>query len=325
MITLPNIDGKIWHLEKHVIEIVDHVINNQRLHINLNSEGPDAAELGLYSLLDDVCSRYNYPKKHITITTSNQLETHTEYSIQKNPPLYIKSAQEFAAQNKFPDKTFEKDFKHFGLFVGRSNWLRLWLASYLHNHHIDKTKLTFHYNPTLDFHQDHLGLDELVRFKPDLVHGLNPLHLIKKCPILDQEVETYPILTPSHFNISKIYHTFFLEVVCETYSRGKSFYPTEKIWRPIINRTPFIVQGPRDYIKNLQQIGFKTFKQWFNESHEQDNYSYQPLEICETLDRIATYSVTELEAIYIDMQDTLEHNYQVLMSLTDKKITEIFK
>ena len=116
-----------------------------------------------------------------------------------------------------------------------------------------------------------------------------------------------------------------MEVVCETYCQGTSFYPTEKTWRPIINRTPFIVQGPVNYIDNLHRIGFKTFNQWFDESHSQDDYSYQPVEICATLDKIAGYSVIELEEMYIDMQDTLEHNYQVMMSMTEKKITEIFK
>jgi len=325
MIVLPNIDGKIWNLEQKVLDIVDCVINQRPLHINLNSEGPDAGELGLYSLLDVICDQYNYPKQNVTITTCNQLESHAEYCVKRNPPLYINTAQQFALGHKFPTKTFDKDFKHFGLFIGRSNWLRLWLASYLYSQHQSQTKMTFHYDPKLNFHQDHLGLDDLSRFKPDLIQSLNPLQLIADSPIIDQAVEVYPILTPAHFNISKVYHSFFLEVVCETYSRGTSFYPTEKIWRPIINRTPFIVQGPKDYIKNLRRLGFKTFSNWFDESHEQDEYNYQPIGICATLNRLATHSTSELEGIHIDMADTLEHNYQVMLSLNNATITKVFK
>ena len=325
MITIPNIDGKIWNLEQHTIDIVDCVIKQQPVLITLNNEGPDANELGLYSLLDNICSRYNYPKTNITIITCNQLESHPEYHIKINPPLYIRSAQTFASQIQLPTKTFENEFKHFGLFVGRSNWLRLWLGSYLHKHYLSKTTLTFHYDSTLDFHLDHLGLDDLVKFNARQIKDLDPIQLIAKCPIVDQAVESYPILTPAHFNISKIYHTFFLEIVCETYCKGNSFYPTEKIWRPIINRTPFIVQGPKDYIKNLHRLGFKTFSNWFDESHSQDEYHYQPVGICATLDRLAMYTISELEGIYIDMSDILEHNYHVMMSLTDAKIKETFK
>ena len=326
MINIPNIDGKIWNIEQHIIDIIDCVINQRPLTINLNNEGPDARELGLYSLLDNICDQFNYPKNNVTITTCNQLESHTEYRIDKLPPFhFVRSAQQFSVASQLPAKTFGDDFKHFGLFVGRSNWLRLWLGSYLHKHYLDKTALTFHYDSTADFHQDHLGLDDLVKFNINLVGDLDLLQLITKCPIIDQAVDSYPILTPAHFNISKIYHTFFLEVVCETYSKGNSFFPTEKIWRPIINRTPFIVQGPKNYIKNIQRLGFRTFSNWFDESHSQDEYNYQPIGICATLDRLATYSTSELEGIYIDMADTLEHNYQVIMSLNNATITKVFK
>lgn len=65
MITIPNIDGKIWNLEQHTIDIVDCVIKQQPVLIMLNNEGPDANELGLYSLLDNICSRYNLSLIHI--------------------------------------------------------------------------------------------------------------------------------------------------------------------------------------------------------------------------------------------------------------------
>jgi hypothetical protein len=326
MIILQNIDGKIWNIEQTVIDITDCVINQQPLHISLNNEGPDASELGLYSLLNVICDRYNYPKQNVTIVTCNPLEYHPDYCVKRKTPFhFVASAQQFALTHQLQTKTFDKNFKHFGLFIGRSNWLRLWLASYLYNSYKNQTKMTFHYNPELDFHQSHLGLDELAKFKPDLIQSLNPLQLIADSPIIDQAVEAYPILTPAHFNISKVYHSFLLEVVCETYSRGTSFFPTEKTWRPIINRTPFIVQGPKDYIKNLQRLGFKTFSNWFDESHSQDEYNYQPMGICATLGRLATYSISGLEGIYIDMADTLEHNYQVIMSLNNATITKVFK
>lgn len=326
MITLPNIDGKIWDIEKKIVEIIDCIIHQQPLIIDLNLEGPDAAELGLYSLLDTICGQYNYPKQNVTILTGNQLECHPEYCIKKQAPFhFVVPAQQFALTHQSPTKTFDTNFKHFGLFVGRSNWLRLWLASYLYNCHRSQTKLTFHYDPKLDFHQNHLGLDDLARFKPGLIQDLSPLQLVSDSPILNQTVETYPIITPANFNISNVYDSFFLEVVCETYSRGTSFYPTEKTWRPIINRTPFIVQGPKDYTENLHRLGFQTFGHWFDESHSQDHYSYQPEAICATLARLSLHSIEELQGMYIDMADLLEHNYQTLMTLTKEKILEVFQ
>lgn len=325
MIVLPNIDGKIWNIENHVVDMVKEIVETKSLTIDLNSEGPCAKELGLYKVLDHVCYQFNHDKKHVTIKTCNQLESHDHYKIIRQTPLYIKSAQTFAQQNIFPDKTFDSNFKHFGMFIGRSNWLRLYLASYLNTNYKNQTQMSFHYDPRNDFHLDHLGVDDLVNFFPQMIEKLRPLDLIAQCPIVNEEVDSYPILTPAHFNIGKIYHNFFVEIVCETYCQGRTFYPTEKIWRPIIMRTPFIVQGPQDYIENLHKIGFKTFDQWWNESHSQDIYSYQPIAICEIVDRLSRLTVAELEGLYIDMKDVLDHNYNVMMELTDSKISKAFK
>jgi len=325
MIVLPNIDGKIWNIEYRVADMIAEINGTGKLTIDLNSEGPCAQELGLYDILNYICQTYNYSKSVITIITCNQLEKHNEYHIIHRPPLYIESAQIFAQQHTCPEKTFDDNFKHFGIFIGRSNWLRLYLASYLNRHYKSITQMTFHYTPNLNFHQDHLGINDLINFYPTTLETLQPTTLINQCPIVDDAVETYPILTPAHFNISKIYHKFFVEIVCETYSQGQTFYPTEKIWRPIIMRTPFIVQGPLEYIENLHKLGFKTFNQWWDESHSQDAYSYQPIAICNILDSLGKLTVDELNGLYIDMQDTLNHNYDTMMSLSPWEILKVFK
>lgn len=324
MINLPNIDGKIWNLEYHIIDICHTMSAGKKLDIHLNQEGPDALQLGLYDLLDKLCERFKYPKKHVSITTCNQVEQHPEYVIKKCPPLYIDSAQEFVQRHQFPIKTFDQDFKHFGLFVGRSNWLRLWLGSLVHSHYRDQAVMTFHYNARSDFHRDHLGFDDLCRKNSSLVTELDVISLLKCCPIMNERVESYPILTPAHFNISKLYHTFFLEIVCETYCQGRTFYPTEKTWRPIINRTPFIVQGPRDFLTNLRRIGFRTFNQWFDEGHDEDDYTCQIPSISKVIERLSTLPVSDLEGMYIDMQETLDHNYHVMMDLTKQKVLDVF-
>jgi len=325
MIALPNVDGKIWNLEYRVIDMIAEIRDTGKLVVSTNGEGPCAQTIGLYSILDRVCEHTGIAKNMVTIVTNNQLEQHPEYVINKSAPLYIESAQQFARGFATKEKAFRGDFRHFGLFVGRSNWLRLYLASYLNTNHKFQTQLTFHYDPKTDFHRDHLGCDDLNKFYPDHYASLQPEKLLARAPIIDHTVDEYPILTPAHFNIGKFYHKFFVEIVCETYSQGQTFYPTEKIWRPIIMRTPFIVQGPQDYMANLKRMGFKTFSRWWNESHSQDNYIYQPAAICQTIDRLSKLTLAELEGLQIDMQDTLEHNYQVMMELSEEKLLKVFK
>jgi hypothetical protein len=240
--------------------------------------------------------------------------------------LYIDSAQNFwnQYQDTFKKKTFDKDFKHFGIFVGRSNWLRLLLAGYLNNHYRDQTQMTFHYDHKSDFHMNHLGLDELVQIYPKMLETIQPLRLIERSPVRIEDVESYPIITPVHFAISKVYHSFFVEIVCETFCQGQTFYPTEKIWRPIIMKTPFIVQGPEKYMQNLHRLGFKTFSQWWDESHSQDCYSYQPLAVIKLIDNLSKLSTSKLKEMYDDMKDTLDHNFNVMMTLTKVDVLKAF-
>lgn len=326
MIKLPNIDGKIWNIEYQLINMIHEMDSTGQIIISLNKEGPCAHTLGLYSLLDSLCNQRKYDKHKIKIFTHNQLEQHSEYQIIKCAPLYVDSIQNFMSNNQFPNKLFGKDFKHFALFIGRSNWIRLWMSAQLRYHYKDKLIQTFHYDSSLDFHIDHLGFDQLCRYKthPDQLDGV--LDLIQASPItINDLVSEYPIITPEHYSIAKVYHKFFVEVVCETYFTGNSFYPTEKIWRPIAMKTPFIIQGPKNYYKNLQHVGFRTFDRWWDEGFTEDEYSYQPNEIFKILKNLSQLSVEELEGLYIDMKDTLEHNYQVLMSLKNKDFARLFK
>jgi hypothetical protein len=106
-----------------------------------------------------------------------------------------------------------------------------------------------------------------------------------------------------------------LEIVCETYYTGQTFFVTEKTWRPIMMKTPFLIQGPINFIKNLQRLGFKTFDRWWNEGYSEDPAEWQSTEIKKVIDWLATKNIAELETIYQEMQPTLEHNYNRLMEL----------
>jgi len=323
-VVVPNIDGKIWDVEYKIIDIIRHYDLNNSVTISLNNEGPCATSLGLYDLLDNLCSTKKYKKSNITIVTNNVIEQHPEYQIKKNGPLYLDSVKNFLENFEKKDKNFDH-IKHFGIFIGRSNWIRMWIAARMFNKHTDTSLMTFHYDSTSTFHRDHLGLDDLIKFNAPKDDVTNAISLLKKSPILLQDkLPEYPIITPSHFEISKIYDKFFAEVVCETYCQGTTFYPTEKLWRPIAMKTPFIVQGPKNYYNNLHKMGFKTFSNWWDEGFTDDPYEYQPYEIFKVIDYISSLTCQELEGLYIDMQSTLDHNYNLLLQLTSADFVRKF-
>jgi len=323
MITMPNIDQHIWDLEFLTVDLLKEIQTNGRAVINLNSEGPDAEELGLYKLLDHICSSYNIDKQLITIRTRNLLESHPKYQIVINEPLYVQSAQDFANKHDYTHKDFDQ-IKHFGLFVGRSNWQRLWVSAEMFDRYQSKTLQTFLYDALSDFHKSHLGFDRLVNELQGNCNFEAITKLVSVAPIELESINQFPIVTPAHFGVAKYYSKFLIELVCETYTSGNSFYPTEKTWRPLICKTPFIIQGPVGFLKNLRKLGFKTFSNYWNEGYDEDGQISGTKLILDTVERLSEMSSSELQSMYNDMIPVLEHNYARMLELNTKSF-DIFK
>jgi len=325
MIIVPNIDSKIWDPESMILDIVGEISQGHPVEISLNAEGPCAESLGLYRILDDICERFSYPREKITILTCNQVEYHPEYRIEIEPPLYIDATQEFAPTvQDYSSKSLQQDFRHFGIFIGRSNWIRLWLASVMREKYNHKTAMTYHWKLSDEFHSAHIGLDDMLRWNAGPADVARASEFLAQCPMGLTEQTSYPILSPEHLNICKIYHGFFLEVVCETYYSGRSFYPTEKIWRPLLMKTPFVVHGPVDYLRNLRQLGFRTFDAWWDEGYDDYGHGTRVEKILDLLDHLQAMSPEDLRSMYQNMLPTLEHNHQVFMSLRESDFAKAF-
>jgi hypothetical protein len=195
------------------------------------------------------------------------------------------------------------------------------LSSYLYQQ--NSAIQTFHYDPTIEFHQNNLGLDQLVE-----TYGVSALpqaiRLLANSPVVTDEKVPYPILSEHHNNLYKEYNNFLVDIVCETYYNGNTFFPTEKTWRPIMLSTPFIVQGPQWYLHRLRDLGFQTFDRWWDEGYAEDPADHQPHEIVKVIDSLAEKSIQELNTMHQEMQPTLQHNKKRFMELTSKDF-EIFK
>jgi hypothetical protein len=321
VINLENNDDAINQFPLRITEIIAAVQKGGAVNIMVNNEGPDLERIGLYTMLDRICSEFQYDKKGISIHTRNLLERHSEYTIVIHPPYtFIQYCQDYVAPTNIQAKDISK---YFGMFVGRSNWQRLWLASHLYSSHQKSSLLTYHYDHQTEYHGANLGLDTLIaEAGPEVLPDVG--NLLATTPILYDSIDGYPIdgrkKTVPSLDLAPRYREFFLEIVAETYTAGKSFFPTEKTWRPIMCKTPFIIQGPQWFLANLRALGIKTFDRWWDE-----NYDWQPgktkiQEIIKVIDFIAEKSDSDLKNMYNEMLPTLEHNYNVLMNLTEQQL-----
>lgn len=303
-------DSKIWNIERFVADLVQ-ASQTGPVIVDMNSEGPCLATLGLEQIISSLSS---ITVDHIL--TSNQISS-SPYKEVRSPFVELeivqKKLKEFQPQ-------LSSLHHRFGIFIGRSNWIRLGLASFLHEYHKQQTWFLYHYDNVSDYHLANFGLETLLQKQWSMRHAV--FDFVEQLPIRSDKI-SYPILfNTGALDLHDPYASIFCEVVCETYFSGKTFMMTEKIMRPILQRRPFVIQGPKHYIDNLKLLGFQTFDNWWDESYNTDDPDGQFEGMCWTLNHIGQQSDQTIRTWYQEMQPVLEHNAQVLMSLTSKQILQ---
>ena len=98
---------------------------------------------------------------------------------------------------------------------------------------------------------------------------------------------------------------------------GRTFFPTEKTGRALATKTPIIVMSSPNYLANLRKLGFKTFKQYWNEDYDYQEGISRLESIKKVLDHIASKDVISM---YQDMQSILDYNCNLYMELKESKM-----
>lgn len=337
-------DRQIWSADKLVMYLHDCLANDTDAIIDFRLEGPCCLANGLYLVLDNFCDHTGYLKNRITIKTANMVEHHTEYKIKYIPEYWyeVSNIQEWLINTNIQDNKTPN--KHFGNFVGRSTWNRLWISTLLDKHYSNKTLQTFHSSMSSNYVLkqqselvDCLGLDELVSHKCNILPDV--VKFLEKCPItinndfdsiqkIKSEIvsqnDFYPIQHPANLNILYYYESIFVDIINETRTAGNCFFVSEKTWRCIVARRPFIIMGPQFFLTNLKKLGFKTFSDYWSEEYDDFPEESRVREIEQLIHNIATWDNQTLNEILIDMQHVLDYNFNKFKSLTYNDIRRVF-
>ena len=303
MIVLWNKDGFIFDLEHRVVDIIHEYQTTGKVMISVNNEGICLGYAKFYQILDYVCDKFIIDKSKVTVFTSNLLEQHIEYNIVQTHNHWFYMTKQAIPENYFPAKNHQ--LKTVGCFVGKVNWNRLIILYWIYNNYIDKSLLTCHYR-----HEDPQKLNlELTELNFHSASDLNSIEFLKHCPItLDEKFTKFTIGPPDHLSIITRYEDIFLDLVIETYVMGNSFFPTEKTFRPIIAKTPFIIMGPVGYLQNLKAHGYQTFDKWWDEGYDSSGGINRINGIKKLLIDIFSWSPEYLQSTLIEMETVLEHN-----------------
>ena len=109
----------------------------------------------------------------------------------------------------------------------------------------------------------------------------------------------------------------FVYVVTETCFWETKKHLTEKIFKPIVSKQPFLLIGCADNLEYLKGYGFKTFDRWWDEGYDKIQDPIQRLNaVVDILETICKLSLSDVNKMYYEMEDVLNHNYNLFFSQT---------
>jgi hypothetical protein len=200
---------------------------------------------------------------------------------------------------------------------GRPTANRLGISAHLLNCHAEKSVIHFSFGNTyndLPLYE----LEKLSQYDLDSVRKVSSL--IVNMPIKQASTTGY---CNQHYNfhdtLTQLYQHVFVDIVSESHVLGDTFFPTEKTTRPMWLKKPFIVFASKNYLDYLHQMEFRTFSDFWSEEYDGFEGKDRFNKILKLIDSIALKSTDELEKMYWDMQYTLNHNYNLLLTQTYKK------
>ena len=93
----------------------------------------------------------------------------------------------------------------------------------------------------------------------------------------------------------------------------ESVFLSEKIYKPLACKHPFVVVGVDKTLEYLKQFGYKTFDKWIDESYDNEPDEDKRMSmIVEEVKRLTAISHEEWQAMIIEMIPTLQHNFDTL-------------
>jgi hypothetical protein len=103
----------------------------------------------------------------------------------------------------------------------------------------------------------------------------------------------------------------FLQVITETVYHYPGIWITEKSFKPILSKRPFVIAGPTGSLEYLRSLGVKTFSDYWDESYDNmQDPEQRLLAIVDVIEWVCSQSIDDLRNLCVSMSDVLQFNFQ---------------
>ena len=221
-----------------------NILNNNKFDINkLIVINNDFSKVGFHKIKYDkfVLNTLFFP--HFFLATYDNLNKYIKDSVTNNKPIPNKKF--LCLNRRMNDKKYKliEELYNRGLL---NDTRFTWIKNFVSIDNINK-ELILEYNIDVNAFKS-IQLEDDVSYTTDVIMQEQNLHIIN----------------PNWYYQSKV------NIISETMLYDNSIHITEKTWKPIYLGVPFVIYAPsKHYLKNLRDMGFKTFNSVINEDYDE--------------------------------------------------------
>jgi hypothetical protein len=150
------------------------------------------------------------------------------------------------------------------------------------------------------------------------IKGITPEHIDgieKTLPLALDDPDTVPVAS-LFGSIDTYYQSSLISVVTETNFEETDIFNTEKIFKPMVHRHPFILVGPYKSLEKLRGLGYKTFSDFWDESYDDiEDPSKRLLKIVELCKSISEWSDIEKKKFFYKSMIITNHNHKLITEI----------
>ena len=266
--------GDCWNNPVQFQTQLNQVPLGESVVLDMRSEGPSLQSLGVCDVINRwLQDRRQSPDSVQLWRWNNPVEFVPYKLIRCNNLSHFFSM----SKNYWTESVHDTYNNLFGLFIGRITHARavILYQCVIGKRDIFVSKMSspgpypWQLNP-----QDEMNLDCLTdwlstnqQYRMFDWYDRYPVASVDQMNVRDQFVtpESY---ADTNCSLLNHYDQFAIEIVCETYTQGNTFFPTEKTIRPIMACKPVLVYGPRYFLARLRTMGFLTYNSLWDESYD---------------------------------------------------------
>lgn len=127
-----------------------------------------------------------------------------------------------------------------------------------------------------------------------------------------------------HYNDYSFIKKSFVFLITETVGEYPYPYLSEKTWRVLLYKMPFMIIGGKHSLKLLKSFGFKTFNEYWNEDYDNlENLIDRVDMVTDNLQKLSMLSQNELDNLYEKMLPIVEYNFAHLDCFYKEQTTNI--